>query len=337
MRDNWKVKGGGSEEMRKGVEVIALSLSLTVIAIALIAVSSAGTQPVYPKPKYNIDGNLSDWGVDLTGNWSLNETWVPNDGIEFIVENNYDPNTPTYAWNYGLTQDSRFQGVHIRGTAPNYTVYDEPVVWCGGAVSAYVAEPYQGEKYDLEAKYLDQDDNYIYVAIVTSVPPNATGVDAPGDLGLDIDRNASTGEWGYEYGVKLGTNTGLTQWEIGYLPDWKPNYVIKDNSPGIFKDYLPPSGGKTGEAIGAYVQGPTCTEGPFMDRGKPTYIIEMAIPKSAVGVTGYLSQGMIHHTDACGNDTIDNPIPEFMTVVIPAAALICFVFFIHWRRWSGGK
>ena len=322
--------GGGSEEMRKKVEVVALSLTV----ITLIAVSSAGSQPPL---RYNIDGDLSDWGVDLTGNWSLNETWVPNDGIEFIVENNYDPNTPTYAWNYNDTQDQRWQGVHIKGIAPNYTVYDEPVVWCPG-LKRYVAEPYGGEPYDLEAKYLDQDKYYIYVAIVTSVPPNATGVNAPGDLGLDIDRNASTGEWGYEYGVKLGTKTGLTQWEIGYLPDWEPNYVIDDNSPGIFKDYLP-GGGKTGEAIGAYVQGPTCTEGPFMDKEyyKPTYIIEMAIPKSAVGVTGNLSQGMIHHTDACGNDKMDNPIPEFMTVVIPAAALICFVFFIHRRRWGEGK
>jgi len=312
--------------MRKKVEVVALSLTV----ITLIAVPSALAL------KYTIDGDLSDWGVDLTGNWSLNETWVPKEGIEFIVENNYDPNTPTYAWNYNATQNSGCQGVHIRGIAPNYTVYDEPVVWCGGSVSAYVAEPYGGESYDLEAKYLDQDKDYIYVAIVTSVPPNATGVDAPGDLGLDIDRNASTGEWGYEYGVKLGTKTGLTQWEIGYLPDWKPNYVIKDNSPGIFNDYLR-GGGKTGEAIGAYVQGPTCTEGPDMDIGEPTYIIEMAIPKSAVGVTGNLSQGMIHHTDACGNDKIDNPIPEFMTVVIPAAALICFVFFIHRRRRGRGK
>ena len=305
--------------MRKKVEVIALSLTV----ITLIAVPSALAL------KYTIDGNLSDWGVDLTGNWSLNETWVPNDGIEFIVENNYDPNTPTYAWNYGQTQDSRFQGVHIKGIAPNYTVYDEPVVWCGGSISAYVAEPYGGEQYDLEAKYLDQDNNYIYVAIVTSVPPN----NASGDLALDLDGNKSTGKWGYEYGVKL---TGQNQWDIVYLPNWKPNYLIENNSPGIFEGYQS-GGGKVGEATGAYVAGPTCTEGPFMDRGKPTYIIEMAIPKSAVGVTGYLSQGMIHHTDACGNDTIDNPIPEFMTVVIPAAALICFVFFIHRRRWGGGK
>jgi len=317
--------------MRKKVEVIALSLSLTVIA--LIAVPSALAL------KYTIDGDLSDWGVDLTGNWSLNDTWVPNNGIEFIVENNYDPNTPTYAWNYNITQDPRFQGVHIKGIAPNYTVYDEPVVWCPSpSISGYVAEPYQGEKYDLEAKYLDQDDKYIYVAIVTSVPPDAKGVDAPGDLALDLDGNASTGKWGYEYGVKLGTNTGLTQWEIGFLPDWKEPYVIPDNRPSIFKEYLP-GGGKTGDAIGAYVAGPTCTAGPSMDIGEPTYIIEMAIPKSAVNVTGYLGQGMIHHTDACGNDNVENPIPvpEFLTVVIPAAALICFVFFIHRRRWGGGK
>jgi len=308
--------------MRRGVKVIALPLSLTVMAIALIVVPSALAL------KYTIDGDLSDWGVDLTGNWSLNETWVPNDGIEFIVENNYDPNTPTSAWNYEQTQDSRFQGVHIRGIAPNYTVYDEPVVWCPG-LKKYVAEPYGGESYDLEAKYLDQDEDYIYVAIVTSVPPN----NASGDLALDLDGNRSTGAWGYEYGVKL---TGPNQWDIVYLPDWKLNPVIPENSPSIFEGYQS-GGGKVGNATGAYVQGPTCTEGPYWDLGKPTYIIEMAIPKSAVNVTGNLSLGMIHLADACGNDKIDNPIPEFMTVVIPAAALICFVFFIHWRRWGRGK
>ena len=51
--------------MRKKAEVIALPLSLTVIAIALIAVSSAD-DPL-PPPRYTIDGDLSDWGVDLTG------------------------------------------------------------------------------------------------------------------------------------------------------------------------------------------------------------------------------------------------------------------------------
>jgi len=303
---------------------LIMTLSLTVIALAVMTMSAAAL-------KYTIDGNLSDWGVDLTGNWSLNDTWVPNDGIEFIVENNYDPDTPTYAWNYNYTQDPRFQGVHIKGVAPNYTVYDEPVVWCPG-LERYVAEPYGGEIYDLEAKYLDQDNDYIYVAIVTSVPPDAEGVGAPGDLALDLDGNESTGKWGYEYGVKLGTKTGLTQWEIGYLPDWIEPSVIPDNRPGIFKDYQS-GGGKTGDAIGAYVLGPTCTEGPFMDRGEPTYIIEMAIPKSAVSGTTP-THGMIHICDACGNDTIDNAIPEFLTIVIPVLAILGLIY-VHRRKWRG--
>jgi len=304
---------------------LIMTLSLTVIALAVMTTSAAAL-------RYNIDGDLSDWGVDLTGNWSVNDTWVPNDGVEFNVENNYDPNTPTYAWNYNDTQDPRSQGVHIKGVAPNYTVYDEPVVWCPG-LKRYVAEPYQGEKYDLEAKYLDQDDEYIYVAIVTSVPPDAEGVDAPGDLALDLDGNESTGKWGYEYGVKLGTKTGLTQWEIGYLPDWIEPYVIPDNRPGIFEGYQS-GGGKTGDAIGAYVAGPTCTAGPFMDIGKPTYIIEMAIPKSAVNVSGTLTQGMIHIADACGNDHKDNPIPEFLTIVIPVGAILGLIY-VHRRKWRG--
>ena len=334
--------------MRKKAEVVALSLTV----ITLIAVSSAGSQPPL---KYTIDGNLSDWGVDLTGNWSLNETWVPNDGIEFIVENNYDPNTPTYAWNYNYTQDPKWQGVHIRGTAPNYTVYDEPVVWCPG-LSSYVAEPYGGELYDLEAKYLDQDKYYIYVAIVTSMNPNGSGNFEPIDFAMNLDGNDSTGEYGYEYGVKLHTSDGISQWDIYYLPDWAEPHYCPENRPGKMVGALP-GGGKTGTAIGKYVQctscnlGKSCSGTPYYfvdpnstgcDHGVPNYVVEMAIPKSAVGMTGKnLTEQpfpkALWTCDTCGNDKIDNPIPEFMTVVIPAATLICFVFFIHRRRWGGGK
>lgn len=292
------------------------TLSLTVIVLAIMTTSAAA---------YAIDGDLSDWGVDLTGDWSLNETWLPNTGVEFIVEDNVDPQWTGYAY-----------GVHIKGytpTYPSYEPYSEPKVKIPPPYNVWVAEPYGGEKYDIEAKYFDQDSNYIYIAIVTSVPPDAEGVDAPGDLGLDLDADLNTGEWGYEYGVKLGTKTDLTQWDIGYLPDWEKGYVIPENSPGVFKGYEP-GGSYKGMATGKYVQNTTCNVGTGLDQGKPNYVIEMAIPKTAVGVTGPLTEGMIHLCDACGNDKIDNPIPEFLTIAIPVGAILGLIY-VHRRKRQG--
>ncbi len=322
--------------MRKGVKVIALPLSLTVIAIALIAVPSALAL------KYNIDGDLSDWGVNLTGNWSLNETWVPKEGIEFVVEDNNDPHHVRYA-----------AGVHIKGVGSHYEYYYERMVNCSGSP---MVEPIGGEPYDIEAKYFDEDDNYIYVAIVTSMAPsNWPGGDLqPGDFAMNLDGDESTGEYGYEYGVKLfydPMTSEIEQWNISYLPDWAEPTACPENAPGKMVGLLP--GGRwVGKAIGKYVQCPSCNLGESCtfrgnsytgcDHGVPNYVVEMAIPKSAVGMTGKnLTEPPFPKSmwtcDTCGNDRIDNPIPEFLTVVIPAAALICFVFFIHRRRWGGGK
>jgi len=332
-------EGGGSEEMRKGVKVIALPLSLAVIAIALIAVSSAGSQPPL---KYNIDGNLSDWGVNLTGNWSLNETWVPNEGIEFVVEDNNDPHHVRYA-----------AGVHIKGVGSHYEYYYERMVNCSGSP---MVEPIGGEPFDIEAKYFDEDDNYIYVAIVTSMAPsNWPGYDfQPGDFAMNLDGDESTGEYGYEYGVKIfydDLTPEIEQWNISYLPNWAEPTACPENAPGKMVGLLP--GGKwVGKAFGAYVQCTSCNLGESCtfygnsytgcDHGVPNYVVEMAIPKSAVNMTGKnLTEPPLPKAlwtcDTCGNDKIENPIPEFLTVVIPAAALICFVFFIHRRRWGGGK
>ena len=298
-------------EKRK-VELI-MTLSLTVIALAVMTTSAAALM------KYNIDGNPSDWGINITtGNWSLNDTWVPNDGVEFIVEDNRDPQ-----WS------NTYYGVHIKGVGSNYTrYYEDKVRHRDGHL---VPEPYAGEPWDLEAKYLDEDDEYIYVLIVTSLAPNATGDSAPGDLALDLDGNSSTGEYGYEYGVKLGTRTGLPQGDIGYLPDWEEPYYVPENRPSVFKGYL--SGGyKNGTATVVYKQI------PVVDYGHHNYVVEMAIPKDAVGMAGKSLKDpptkTIHITDACGNDTIDNLIPEFLTIVIPVAAILGLIY-VHRRKWRG--
>jgi len=296
-----------------------MTLSLTVIALAVMTTSAAAL-------KYNIDGDLSDWGVDLTGNWSVNETWLPcpgHDSVEFIVEDNVDPRWDGYA-----------HGVHIQGTGCSYTRYYEDMVYCTH-YGKYMTEPIGGEYYDIEAKYFDEDSDYIYIAMVTSMAPDGGGNFEPGDFAMNLDADTSTGEYGYEYGVALHTSGGVQQWNITYLPDWAEPEYCQENAPGKILG-LEPGGYWNGTVIGAYFRNATY---PPDDQGKPNWVIEMAIPKDKVGMAGknLIDQPYpkrLYACDTCGNDTIDNPIPEFLTIVIPVGAILGLIY-VHRRKWRG--
>lgn len=309
------------EKKRKAKLITTLSLTVIVMAVMTGVVAASS-----PCLKYTIDGDLSDWGVDLTGDWSVNATWLPNAGVEFIVEDNVDPRWAGYA-----------NGVHIQGTGCSYTRYYEDKIYCTNFGKDMV-EPIGGELFDLEAKYLDEDNDYVYIAIVTSEAPDARGEAAPGDLAMDLDANGATGKFGYEYGIKIGTKTGLSQWDIGYLPNWTVPSVCEENRPAIFGDYL--LGGKNnGTVNGAYVQNISCNLNTGEDNGKPNYVIEMAIPKVNVGMAGKNLTDpplpkMIRIGDNCGNDHIDNPIPEFLTIAIPVGAILSLIY-VHRRKRQG--
>ena len=244
--------------------------------------------------KYTIDGNLaSDWGVDLTQDWSQETTWLPNSGVRFIIEDNYDPR-------YTSISPS---GVHIKGVGSSYSAFEEPKV---DHINGYpVAEPYGGEYYDIEAMYFDQDSDCIYVAVILGLSPQASVAGyAPGDLALNLDGSLSTGEYGYEYGVKLGENTGdpsLIQFGIYHLPDWFEPVFIPSNAPG-FMLY----GTKIGDASGIY------TDLGIDDNSKTNYVVELAIPKSAIGDPGSVSMNDLYLSEGCGNDSV--PLPEFALI-----------------------
>jgi len=282
-----------------------------LIAVTLIAVLSAGVTTVAAAvcDKYTIDGDLSDWGVDLTGDWSQNDTWLPNSGVRFLVEDNRDPR-----------YDKVYKGVHIKGVGSSYTTYFEPMVKTKYGLKP---EPFQGEQYDLEAIYSDYDDTCLYFAIVTSVPPDAVGDHAPGDLALDVDGNESTGEYGYEYGVKLGTATGLSQWEVGYLPDWEVPTIVEEDMPTTFGSYQP-GGGAVGSVMGVY------KDIGIVDYGETNYVIELAIPLSTINTT-HPAAVRYHIGDACGNDRIKK-IPEFATLAVPLLMLFSTVALLYRRK-----
>ena len=269
------------------------------------------------------DGSLSDWGItkdDLRSGFYPNcsETaWLPDNAPNayFIVEDNRDPNYGPKA-NYPT-------GVHIYGKGTNYQKYDEPKI---GAQEP----PIGGELYDIEAMYIDEDSDNIYVAIVVSAPSRMIG-----DLALNLDGNKATGGYGYEYGVLLHTRDGGNQFDIYYTPNdinWNETH-FKPATPG--KINLSSNPPKVGSATGAYVKY------DIEDCGYPTYIIELKINKSDVRMSGSLGDNVrtvlskfhIANTGDCGNDfTPDFPIAEFLTILIPAGVVIGSVYYFRKRN-----
>ncbi|PXF60755.1 MAG: hypothetical protein C4B59_07985 [Candidatus Methanogaster sp.] len=295
-----------------------IGASMITLLVVAISVGMAAA--------YTIDGDLSDWGVDVDdgADWSLDATWLPNDGVRFQVEDNVDPkrDAEPLRWKNGIAAYAT--GVHITGVGSNYLDYDEARVT--GPVHTGWAFPTGGtgesaEAYDQEAIYIDEDADNLYFAIVLSCDANSYS----GDLGLDIT-SASGGRYIYEYGVVLHDNADTytaSDRDIMNVSEWSECTTIVESSPARIV-----SGDTVGTATVAYVKNGPDPE-PFA--GYPaTYIIEGKIPKSAIGAPASVSLGQYHYTVLCGNDEI--PIPEFGLLAIPVLALIGLVFIMRRRK-----
>ncbi|RLI91602.1 MAG: hypothetical protein DRO95_04000 [Candidatus Altiarchaeales archaeon] len=285
--------------MKKIKYVLALFVGLIMVMSA--SANNCG--------KYRIDGNLSDWGLNLNQDWSENSTWLPNPGVYFQVEDNHNPRHANDSTIVGSTTPS---GVHIQGVGGSYSFYDEKPVYHRDGYK--VSEPYGSpdEKYDIEAIYFDQDTKCIYVAVVMGLKPDGEGDSAPGDLALDID-----GDGNYEYGVKLGTKTGLVQFAIYKDIIWAPPKYIPENAPTVIL-----SGTENGTATGAY----TSSYVP-QDNGYNNYVVELAIPKSSIGNPQTpVSIYDLHLSESCSNEHI--PTPEF-PIAISIALLLASPAFAY--------
>lgn len=265
-----------------------------------------------------VDGDLSDWGPEgfLTKDWSTNDTWVPNMGVQFIVEDNYNPE-------YG----GDYTGVHIKGSGSNYNFYHEPrVTHKNGNV---VREPFGGEAFDLEAAYFQQDDEFVYMLIVTSLEPDGLGDHRPGAVRIDIDKAKESGD-GYihELGVKVASTGQLEQFGIYEVIDWAetPDYVPSNLPSRIL------NGNLVDRAKGVYEACDRCNDETGEDFGKKIFIIELAIPKEALGVSSGtpISYGIFSITDNCTNDIVK--IPEFMLIAVPLATILGLIFVLRMRR-----
>ena len=270
----------------------------------------------------DIDGDLSDWGLGglYTSDWSVNDTWVPNSGVYYVVEDNQDPR------HGGIYPTS---GVHIRGVGPTYQAYIEPLLVKVHDPSDTEIPPAGGEFYDVEAVYVTENDTTLFVAIITSCTPPVWG-----DLALDLD-----GDGQYEYGVivhgfptygyvpnkvhkvKIYNTSGENSWEPAwnYVPEDGPyiNRINEDNA--IFT-------GNYASLI--YV------DSGIVDNGYTNYFVEIAIPKDAVGMAGKNLPDpplpkRIYFPENCGNDSGGITIPEFPVLLIPLGVILGAIYFFR--------
>jgi hypothetical protein len=286
----------------KRINVIAI-LSLTAAVLAMMTV---------PAMAYTIDGYLDDWGVDPGSDWH-SETAIKEE-----VEN-----WPSAGGNPGV------------------------------------------EQCDVEALYIDEDENgqYLYFAIVTSTPelgfphPYVSGQTIiPGDLALDLngDGDYSTSDpskmYGFEYGVKL------TSFDYSSAGKGTP---VQGPIGSVFKDPLwvkiTTDFAQTNAKFSNMVQPPigpiwTANADPFdpahdivykeddwMEGSTKNYVIEMRIPKSALGISENGGTANLLATQSCTNDIISEgfeytQIPEFTTVAIPVGMIIGLFYFFSRKR-----
>ena len=223
-----------------------------------------------------------------------------------------------------------------------------PDSWYATAPALSVVEnwPSEGgnpgiEQCDIEAMYVADEGSYIYFAIITSMPPE--GYDhwsshlISGDLALDLDQDSGTGEYGYEYGIKLTNDDRTVVGAIGdvfYMPNWEKlnpevaQHILEFSNmvPGAETTY-------TEHANVVY----TLYSDWSSDNGAANYVIEMKVPKTALRISSNGAADLLA-TVSCTNDVIVienfqySEIPEFATIALPVASILGLLFFFNYRK-----
>jgi len=271
-----------------------------MIILSLILVLGLPLVITVPAMAYTIDGDLDDWGVNPNNSWTANPPALSV----------YDD------WRYGPTSTGSHHNPGI-------------------------------EQCDIEAMYAADGGAYVYFAIITSMPPE--GYDyvrdsnhyllIPGDLALNLDNDNGTGEYGYEYGIKLTNDSRTVSGEIGdvfYMPDWEK--ITSEVAQDVVEFSNMVNGTKTGHAEVVY----KLYEDWPSDNGASNYVIEMKVPKDALGISGNGTADLLA-TVSCTNDALViedftyTPVPEFTTIAVPLAMVLGLFYYYRRKRQGEGK
>ncbi|MFZ2071530.1 MAG: hypothetical protein WAV32_08065 [Halobacteriota archaeon] len=299
--------------MKRGIQLV-VAMSLFILIVTMMSMSAWA---------YTIDGDMSDWGVNLSANWSLEATWVPSSPTAYwIVEDNIDCSQYYSSANYC--------GVHITGIGMSSTHYAEPkvILQSGGWTVRSYNQPYHErgwaaharELNDIEAIYFDTNVTHAFFAILTSIPPDTV----MGDLAIELAGNPNTGNYGYEYGIVLN---GANKNDVYQNPKWSDTDRFKGSGP-----YRVTGGALVGTAEVVY------TDTGILDYGSTNWVIEIRVPKSVFG--NFDRFGKLHTTLYCGNDVVEISgshckeceVPEFTYIVIPLGATLGLFYYYHRKR-----
>jgi len=242
---------------------------------------------------YTIDGFVRyDWGVDLTS---------------AVSKYHLNTNTPTGPTVDVITEDNADQSSDVNTfVGPGYT--------------------HNGNTYDVEAIYFDNDAEYGYIAIISGVAPLAvrnSGTYQDGYMAGDIGISLTSGTGNYEYGIDINNDfvggSELINAQLMSVSDWARVGFFPEADPWKIN-----SGSAAGSGIvQAFYTGFT-EEYDSLYNGH--YVLEVAFLLEDLGLS-FGDELTIHWTMECGNDYLDlvatvDPIPEPATMVLFGTGLI---------------
>jgi hypothetical protein len=211
-----------------------------------------------------------------------------------------------------------------------------------GGPGTFLSPGYGGQRYDAEAIYLDWDAQWLYVLIVTGLPPDnpqnpAGNSYGAGDIAIDFGRNNT-----WDYGMVVKNFAGLTPGTVYAATSW--NHGLW-SAPGQLATASRPATNvvavKSGTAVGTgqLVYSAVGINNVGQYTSDLHYVIEAALPLSSFGsnwgTNGPLVPFDVQWTMYCANDIITvDPLPSGR-VPEPAAplALAAVAAFVNLRRW----
>jgi len=284
-------------------------LSLTAVMLVMVMTVPAMAATYEINTLHNWGVILNDSGVGLSSS-----DWIPDSPTaDYVVEDNMDAQ-----W----SGDDEFEPSSYIGYHENSqdSTWKEPKIQVKGggeciqpSGARYTAA--SREENDIEAFYFDRDATNAYFAIIVSKPLSEMG-----DLALDIDGNP-----GYEYGIILQNHDLLAQGDVYSVTSWDAFYI---------EPYRVAVGTKAGIATVSIVNS------GVPDYGRANHVIEISVPRSALGSPSSDQLSNLHATISCGNDEIEiegvswEEIPEFATIAIPVGIIFGLFYFYRRKRQS---